>query len=87
MDRAANGYFSGLPWMSPDTDTPMDREGVRQMQALLNTLGHPVGTPDGDAGTKTRAAIRAWETARGRAPTGQPTAALLRELEQAAAGA
>ena len=87
IDRAANGYFEGLPWMSPETDVPVDREGVRQMQALLNSLGHPVGTPDGDAGKKTRAAIRAWETAQGRSPTGQPTAALLRELEQAAAGA
>ncbi len=41
------------------------RETVRDLQALLNELGHEAGTPDGYSGPATLAAIRSFQAAEG----------------------
>jgi peptidoglycan hydrolase-like protein with peptidoglycan-binding domain len=61
---------------------PLDRDGIREVQRLLNETGHDVGRPDGLAGPRTRAGIEAFERAHRLPPTGEPTEALLRALRE-----
>lgn len=69
----------------------LTRDGRRQVQQRLNLAGFRAGTPDGVFGRATRAAIAAWQAARGHAATGfldvAQHAALLRETEAAQAKA
>ena len=58
--------------------------GVATVQAALNALGYDAGTPDGIMGPSTRAAIRAFQEARGLEPTGRLGADLTRALRNAA---
>jgi membrane-bound lytic murein transglycosylase B len=62
--------------------TLADRKGA---QTALNRLGYDVGEPDGVIGTKTRAAVRAWQKASGLTADGHLTLDLARRL-QAQAG-
>ncbi|MEZ5606686.1 MAG: peptidoglycan-binding domain-containing protein [Burkholderiaceae bacterium] len=48
---------------------------VREAQARLNELGYNVGTPDGSAGPRTAAAIRAFQRDNGLQPSGRLDAA------------
>lgn len=58
------------------------RETVRAIQSELNRLGYAVGTPDGLAGSRTRAAILSFERANGLPESGQPSDLLLVRLRQ-----
>ena len=50
------------------------------LQTGLTTAGFDTGTPDGVLGSKTEAAIRAYQSANGLAVTGRPSRALLDQL-------
>ncbi|GBF56788.1 membrane-bound lytic murein transglycosylase B [Candidatus Phycosocius bacilliformis] len=54
-----------LPTRWPTDNPPVSRSGASEMQVLLNTLGFDVGTPDGQAGPRTRAALQAYQKSRG----------------------
>jgi peptidoglycan hydrolase-like protein with peptidoglycan-binding domain len=53
------------------------RETVRDVQTLLNTLGHDAGLPDGFIGPATLAAIQAFQTAEGLPADGKMTQGLI----------
>ncbi len=55
-------------------------EDRKRLQVRLNARGFDVGTPDGVVGTKTEAAIRAYQRAEGLSETGVPSRALLARL-------
>ncbi len=55
-------------------------ETHREIQTALNTLGYPVGTPDGIPGPKTQAAIRDYQAQHKLPVTGEPSLALLSHL-------
>ena len=57
---------------NPDTVSAIQRELVAR--------DYDLGAPDGNASATTRAAIMAWEHDNGLAPTGEPTAAVLRAI-------
>jgi len=48
---------------------------MREAQARLNELGYNVGTPDGSAGPRTAAALRAFQRDNGLQPSGRLDAA------------
>jgi len=48
---------------------------MRDAQARLNELGYNVGTPDGNGGPKTAAALRAFQRDNGLQPSGRLDAA------------
>lgn len=58
----------------------LDRQTAAKVQAGLNARGFNVGAIDGSPGPRTREAVRAWQTSRQEAPTGDLTPAQLREL-------
>jgi lytic murein transglycosylase len=68
-------------------EAPMTLADRRGAQEALNRLGYPVGEPDGVIGTKTRAAVRAWQKATGITADGHLTLDLSRRLQAQAAAA
>ena len=74
--------------VTPEPPAPpraLDRAGIRELQRLLNRLGHGVGRADGRIGTRTRNAIRAFERANGLEVRGRATNVVL-DAARAAAG-
>jgi peptidoglycan hydrolase-like protein with peptidoglycan-binding domain len=67
------------------TPRGLDAGGVRELQRLLDRLDYGVGRADGVIGERTRAAIRAFERARGMEVRGRATDVVL-EAARAAAG-
>ncbi|MCC8400453.1 peptidoglycan-binding protein [Paraburkholderia sp. MMS20-SJTN17] len=55
---------------------------VAQMQAKLNALGFPVGTPDGQMGNRTRRALKSFQKSQGLPQTGEPDLATSAALSQ-----
>ncbi len=85
IDEAANGIFREVPWSMPDAaNFAPTADLVRDAQSLLGQLGYEVGTPDGDMGPKTRAAVKAFEKANGLPETGVVSGSLIDRLEAAA---
>lgn len=79
--------LAGQPGVQGDWPRELDslsHADVRNLQRLLNELGHGSGTPDGIIGPNTRAGIRAFQRARGMTADGYPTHALLRQARAAA---
>ena len=68
----------------PARETPLSRAQVEEMQRLLAGLGFDPGEPDGVVGSKTRAALRAFQRRAKLAPDGYPTPELLAGLRQRA---
>jgi hypothetical protein len=62
--------------------TPLGRDGVQKIQALLIKLNFDAGKADGVAGDKTRRAIQEFQRMAGLPPDGIPSAVLLQELER-----
>jgi peptidoglycan lytic transglycosylase B len=56
---------------------PLDAGGVRELQRALNGLGFSVGRADGQIGTRTRNAIRAFQRRYGLPVTGRATSDVL----------
>jgi len=68
----------------PAQETPLSRVEVEELQSLLVRLGFDPGTPDGVVGSKTRAALRAFQRNSRLAPDGYPTPDILQALRDAA---
>ena len=86
VDEAANGVFRNVPWNKQVTQTasgPSSAEilKIRDAQTLLGSLGYEVGTPDGIPGSKTRKAVKSFESVNGLPETGQITDELIQKLE------
>ncbi len=64
----------------PENETALSRIQVTELQELLNSLGFDSGEPDGRAGSRTRAAIRAFQGEQGLIPDGHASLALLDRL-------
>ncbi len=69
----------------PTRPRALERGGIRELQRLLNRLGYRAGRADGRIGSRTRAAIRAFERARGLDVRGRATDVVL-DAARAAAG-
>ena len=79
-DRLGGG--GPLTLSSGPDETGLTQAERLELQTLLNRAGYDVGTPDGVVGRRTEAAISAYQTARGMAADGRPSAALLAALRQ-----
>jgi membrane-bound lytic murein transglycosylase B len=76
---------AGVVAEPPAPPRPLARAGIRELQRLLTRLGYYSGRADGRIGARTRAAIRAFERARGLQARGRATTTVL-EAARAAAG-
>ena len=81
-DAAARfaGEQQGMTYSRLQNPTVEMLEQRIALQERLNAAGFDVGTPDGIIGSKTEAAVTAYQQARGLPVTGQPSVALLRSL-------
>ncbi|MEQ6917206.1 peptidoglycan-binding protein [Halomonas aquatica] len=70
------------PAARPDIETLSDRQGVAEIQRELNRLGYDAGPVDGLMGTRTRNAIRQYQSDAGIASNGYATSDLLIRLRQ-----
>ena len=80
----------GLPPLQTGLEADNRRIGREQMIALqqaLELLGYDPGLPDGVLGTRTRAAIRNYQTEAGLPADGHPSISLLEHLQAAAQSA
>jgi peptidoglycan hydrolase-like protein with peptidoglycan-binding domain len=72
------------PW--PREEIPLSRDERLAFQTDLKKLGFDPGALDGVMGRQGRSALRAWQKARGLAPDGFATEALLERIERELAG-
>ncbi len=73
LDQASNSIDVPDAWTEnkPLTTGSVDmKKAVRNIQLILQKNGYDVGTADGVMGSKTRAAISAFQKANGQSPTG-----------------
>lgn len=80
-DRLAGG--GGLVARWPRTLAPLSRDDKRVLQNALVARGYDPGPVDGVVGSRTRAALRAWQKAAGLPADGFATLALLARLRRA----
>lgn len=73
-----------MPTRWPTDNPPLGRTGAREMQTLLNLMGHDIGTVDGQAGPRTRAALQAFQKSEGLLADGYPSATALASLRAVA---
>lgn len=72
------------PLQSPrQQEKPLSRDQVTELQRNLNTLGHDAGEPDGQAGPRTRSAIRAFQRVAGLPADGYPDGSVYEALSEA----
>lgn len=76
-DGVAGAPALTVPW--PE-EQPLSRDQRLGAQTALKALGFDVGEPDGVIGVKTRAALRAWQAARGLVADGHLTVELSQQL-------
>ena len=79
------GGSDGVIASWPRDEQSLTREQRFALQRDLAALGFDPGVIDGVLGRKVRAALRAWQLARGLPADGFPTVALLRRLDREAA--
>ena len=81
-DRIRNPDFPGFatPW--PTKHRPLSRKQRVELQTLLASKGYLKGEADGVIGSGTRAAVRAYQRARGLAPDGYASVKLLEHLKR-----
>ncbi|MFN0264684.1 lytic murein transglycosylase [Tepidamorphus sp. 3E244] len=77
-DRIIGGGPFEKSW--PEGEPGMSRKDTEEMQRLLTRRGFDAGKPDGKAGPSTRAAVRAYQKARGIVADGYPSHAILKQL-------
>ncbi len=82
LDAKANSVDVPDTWVGKGTKTAsIDmKKALRNIQAILNNNGFDAGKPDGEMGSKTISAIKAFQKSIGQEPTGQITDALVKEL-------
>ena len=80
--------FVGGPRIAhmPANETALSRAQVEELQELLNSRGFDSGEPDGRVGSRTRAAVRAYQSAQGLIPDGHASMELLDKLREAIPG-
>jgi membrane-bound lytic murein transglycosylase B len=76
---------AGVTPEPPREPRGLDRAGIRELQRRLNRLGFSAGSADGRIGSRTRAAIRAFEQRQGMEVRGRATDVVL-EAARAATG-
>jgi len=77
--------ITGTPALSkkaPKNDKSLSVTQLKQMQTYLNQLGYQVGKPDGIAGSKTRRALRKFQTEYDQPADGFPSIEILNLLKQ-----
>ena len=81
-DRIRDPGFGGFarPW--PTDDRPLSRSQRSALQSLLAAKGFLRGKVDGVIGSGTRAAVRAYQRARGLTADGYPSVKLLERLRR-----
>jgi lytic murein transglycosylase len=80
-DRLAGGRGVVTPW--PTDDPLLQREGRKEVQALLAKRGYDIGgQPDGDIGTKSKAAIADFEQRAGMPVNGRASVKVLEALKR-----
>jgi peptidoglycan hydrolase-like protein with peptidoglycan-binding domain len=80
-DRLAGGRGIVTPWPTDDPLLPL--EGRKQVQTLLAQRGYDVGgPPDGDIGTKSKAAIADFEQKNGLEVNGRASVKVLAALKR-----
>jgi peptidoglycan hydrolase-like protein with peptidoglycan-binding domain len=79
-EPAALGATGGGAPAPTATTGDLPRERVQQVQERLAAAGFDPGPADGAMGPRTRAALRAFQEARGLDPTGEPDGSTLAEL-------
>ena len=80
-DRLGGGRGIVTPW--PTDDPLLSREGRKELQALLAKRGYDVGgQPDGDIGTKSKAAIADFEQKAGLEVNGRASVKVLEALKR-----
>ncbi|MFQ5773140.1 MAG: lytic murein transglycosylase [Kiloniellaceae bacterium] len=86
VGHLADRIAGAAPLMSrrPPMEQPLSRSQIEELQSLLGSLGFDPGTPDGVVGSRTRAALKAYQRQAQLAPDGYPTAELLQGLRQRA---
>lgn len=72
----------GLKASWPRHEQPLNRDDRVTLQRLLNAGGYGAGAEDGIIGRRTRAALRAFQSAAGRPADGFATQSILRLLQQ-----
>jgi membrane-bound lytic murein transglycosylase B len=77
LARAFDGGSGSLAASWPTHAGSLNREQTLELQTLLNGLGYDAGSPDGLFGSKTRSAVRAFQSDQSLAADGFPTASLL----------
>ena len=82
LDDKANAVDLPDEWAGAPTKTAsIDmKKAIRNIQAILNNNGFNAGTPDGQMGRKTVAAIKAFQKSVGQPETGEIDDALVTEL-------
>ena len=66
----------------PENETALSRTQVAELQELLNSRGFDSGEPDGRVGSRTRAAVRAFQSEYGMIPDGHASLELLDQLRE-----
>jgi membrane-bound lytic murein transglycosylase B len=74
-----------LPTRWPTANPPIGRADAMQMQNLLLALGYQVGTPDGQIGPRSRAALQALQKKENLVADGYPSAIALANVRTVAA--
>jgi membrane-bound lytic murein transglycosylase B len=69
-------------YMPENEERPMSRELVTELQTLLNAQGVDAGEPDGILGSRTRAAVRAYQEQANLPTDGYPSFELLEQLRE-----
>lgn len=77
-DRIAG--LSGVLAAWPATDLPMSRDQRIELQEILASLGYDTGGIDGILGTKSREAIRGYQSSKGLPTDGHPSIGLLNRI-------
>ena len=83
-DRLRGGGPFRTPW--PTDDPGLSRAERRELQTLLIARGYDIGTADGVIGSRTRAAIEAFQAAAGLPVDGHPGARVLKALQASPTG-
>ncbi|MDA9909005.1 lytic murein transglycosylase [Gammaproteobacteria bacterium] len=84
VGHLADRFVGGGPimYMPENEERPMSRELVTELQTLLNAQGVDAGTPDGILGSRTRAAVRAYQEQANLPTDGYPSFELLEQLRE-----
>lgn len=72
-----------LSKQKPKNDKAISYAQIKEIQTLLNALGYSVGKPDGVVGSKTRNALRDFQTKHKIPADGFASVAMLKKLQQA----